>query len=97
MFGSELCVDGYTMTQSLDAMAVPKFVIAGSCRATMSMPLLASAALEMRSCWQVLDLLTFCCHMDRVSCFLVVVLFLSRSFVVLAISPSLGARGPLRG
>ena len=48
--GSLLCVVGYIEVHSLEAMVVPKFVIAGSWRATMSMPLLASAALEMRSC-----------------------------------------------
>ena len=98
LFGSEWCVVGYTGTQSLEAIDVPKFVIAGSWRATMSMPLLVSAALEMRSCWQVRDLLTFCCHMEIVSGFLVGALVLSCWFVVvLAISPILGAHGPLQG
>jgi hypothetical protein len=30
------------------------------------MPRFANLALEIKSCWQVLDLLTFCCHIVRV-------------------------------
>jgi hypothetical protein len=48
--GSIACVEGYTGVHSLEAMVVPKLLIAGSCSATKSMPLLMSAALEMRLC-----------------------------------------------
>src|ERR1700677_1849506 len=64
--GSVLCVVGYTGIHSLEAMVVPKLLIEGSCKATKSIPLLASATLEMRACWQVCDLLTFCCQMEMV-------------------------------
>lgn len=63
---SFLCVDGYTGIQSLDAIVDLKALIEGSCSATRSMPLLASAVLDMKSCWQVPDLFTFCCHMVMV-------------------------------
>ena len=60
--GLALCVEGYTTIHSLAATVVPKLLMAGSCKATMSMPRLASATLEIRACWQICDLLTFCCQ-----------------------------------
>ena len=63
----------------------------------MLIPCLASAVLEIRSCWQVLDLLTFCCHMESVLGFLVGALILSCLFVVSAIITSLRAQSPHQG
>ena len=59
LVGSTLCVDGYTGIHSCAAIVVPKELIGGSWRATMLMPLFTSATLEMRECWQVLDLFCF--------------------------------------
>lgn len=96
-WGSALCVVGYTGTQSLEATEVPKFDVAGSCRATMLIPFLASAMLEIRLCWQVGDLLTFSCQIVMVLGFLLRGLALLHLCVVPAISPILGAWGPLQG
>ena len=50
LVGLALCVDGYIAIHSLAAIVEPKLLMAGSCSATTSIPLLASAALEIRAC-----------------------------------------------
>src|ERR1700761_2025658 len=84
--GLAWCVVGYTTIHSLAAMVVPKLLIDGSCSATTSMPLLMSAALEIRACWQVCDLLTFCCQILILLGLLVGWLLQTALLVVLAIS-----------
>ena len=59
----------------------------------MSMPLLASAVLEMSACWQVRDLLTFCCQMLMVLRFLMGWAFQSAVLLVLIISSNRTALG----
>ena len=68
--GSTLCIDGYIGIQSLAATVTPNALIAGSWSVTMSIPVFASLALDIRSCWHMLDLLTFCCHIVRVEGFI---------------------------
>lgn len=71
-----------------------KLLIDGSCSAITSIPFLARAALEMRSCWHICDLLTFCCQMDRAPDSAVeVVVFRADAFGVLDIRSKLRGLG----
>ena len=95
--GFALCVEGYTVVQSLNAIVVPNLLIAGSWRATISIPCLMSATLEMRACWQVLDLLTFCCQIVNLLELLSAWVLLFVSLVVSVIIPSRMAQGQYWG
>src|SRR5580658_8556473 len=59
------CVDGYITLQSLVAIVTARSLIAGSCNAMMSICFSVSLALLIKSCWHILDLLTFCCQILR--------------------------------
>ena len=62
----------------------------------MSMPLLTSATLEIRACWQVLDLLTFCYQMLMLVGFLTGWALRAAVVFVLVINPIRTALGRCR-
>lgn len=62
LMGCELCVDGYIGTQSFVVIVLLRKFNAGSCSATMLILESMRYLLLIRSCWDVGDLLTFCCQ-----------------------------------
>src|SRR6266567_3719521 len=61
------CMVGYTVIQSFDVIEKLKPLMAGSYRATIPMSCLTSMLLLKSVCWQVGDLLTFCCQITNLS------------------------------